>query len=214
MNTKVLITALECAMSHVNAYCSLEEKLAALTVLQIVCTHPNSNQPSVPLREIWHQIMVQKTEINRVREEQICQRERLLTTFPGVVEEEAVFDVVPEELQEEVKAMDAELDLVPNDAMVVPNPVNTVLDMAREILTPNELQQAIDRTQRVQTEPIIYEPTAEALKQIIQQKREAFVTHTNTSPHEALSEEMFGAVKDNLHKFGVPTPQGRDSDLT
>ena len=90
----------------------------------------------------------------------------------------------------------------------------STLDMAREILAPSELQQAIDRTQRVQSEPIIYEPTAEALEQIIQQKREAFVTHTNTSPHEALGDAVFEEVKDNLHKLGVPTPQGRDSDLT
>jgi hypothetical protein len=36
--------------------------------------------------------------------------------------------------------MDAGLDLASNDAVVVPNPLNTIFDLAREVLAPSELQ--------------------------------------------------------------------------
>jgi hypothetical protein len=179
MNTKAVISAIEYAMERTVNYPSLIEKIAYLDGLAAACEYPHPGHPMMTLEVQWKRINKAREvlQIQEKKEARLCEadRVRLLTTFPNTdyqddPDEESVFDVVPEELQEEVKAMDAGLDLAPNNVVVVPNPLNTVLDMAREILVPGELQQSIDRTQRDQSKPIIYEPTAEALEQIMQDK--------------------------------------------
>lgn len=180
MNTKAVISAIEHAMERTVNYPSLIEKIAYLDGLAATCEYPHPGHPMIPLESQWKKIIeCRASYIDVIKEEELAAREekvRLLTN-PHDIE-------IPPELREEVNAM----DLAPEEAVVVENPINTVLDMARTVLTPSDLQQAIDRTKREPIEIELHEPTPEDFAKIMQDKANALVTITN---HEELGIAMF-----------------------